>query len=173
MKFRKLTPHKGPSLNGDYAVKFFNLASVCELNQGFGSLTDHFTHALGHGQGVAGLPAYHIEMLGDESYAICLEVPGYGAHELMVEVSAGLLKVRGKKRHKGDKKSFLKRLAPGSFTRYFELTANLEVKAINLNNGQLTIQLSKAVSETIRHREIPVSDREPMPEPVAETSKAA
>ena len=89
-------------------------------------------------------PRYNlIECNGD--YRIEVAVPGWNKTELEVIYDNNELWLKGKKEHKlGDGEQFVHQgLSLKSFERRFILNADLQVDKVNLQDGLLTITLSR------------------------------
>ena len=89
-------------------------------------------------------PRYNlIERAGD--YRIEIAVPGWKKDELEIVFDNKELQIKGKKEHKlGDDERFVHQgLSLKSFERRFILNADLQVDEVNLQDGLLTINLSR------------------------------
>ena len=92
----------------------------------------------------SGYPRYNlIEREGD--YRIEVAVPGWKKDELEIVFDSKELHIKGKKEQKlGDDESFVHQgLSLKSFERRFILNADLQVDEVILQDGLLTIQLSR------------------------------
>ena len=89
-------------------------------------------------------PRYNIiESKGN--YRIEIAVPGWKKEELEIIADGEELQLKGKKEHKlvGDERFVHQGLSLKSFERRFILNADLQVDEVNLQDGLLTITLSR------------------------------
>jgi molecular chaperone IbpA len=89
-------------------------------------------------------PRYNL-IAGDNDYRIEIAVPGWKKDELEIVFDNKELQIKGKKEHKlGDDEHFVHQgLSLKSFERRFILNADLLVDEVSLQDGLLTIQLSR------------------------------
>ena len=89
-------------------------------------------------------PRYNL-IAGNNDYRIEIAVPGWKKDELEIVFDNKELQIKGKKEHKlGDDQHFVHQgLSLKSFERRFILNADLLVDKINLQDGLLTIHLSR------------------------------
>ncbi len=111
----------------------------------------------------AGYPPYNIEMKADNEYAITLAVAGFKEDELEIQVEKGVLTVKGSKEQASESRFLYQGIATRSFERRFELADYVEVKAANLDNGLLTIDLAKEVPEAMKPKSIAISRNDSKP----------
>ncbi len=121
----------------------------------FGSLLDSAFNAEQRG---AGYPPYDIELVDENQYAITLAVAGFSESEVDVQVEKGVLTIRGKKEEQKKNASYLHRgIATRSFERKFNLADHVEVVNAQMDNGLLTVSLTKEIPEAMKPRKIPVN----------------
>ena len=89
-------------------------------------------------------PRYNL-IAGQDDYRIEIAVPGWKKEELEIVFDNKELQIKGKKEHKlGDDESFVHQgLSLKSFERRFILNADLLVDEVSLQDGLLTITLSR------------------------------
>ena len=89
-------------------------------------------------------PRYNL-IAGNNDYRIEIAVPGWKKDELEIVFDNKELQIKGKKEHKlGNDEQFVHQgLSLKSFERRFILNADLLVDKINLQDGLLTIHLSR------------------------------
>jgi molecular chaperone IbpA len=89
-------------------------------------------------------PRYNL-IAGNNDYRIEIAVPGWKKDELEIVFDNKELQIKGKKEHKlGDDEHFVHQgLSLKSFERRFILNADLLVDEVSLQDGLLTIQLSR------------------------------
>ena len=91
-----------------------------------------------------GYPPYNIERTGESAYRITMAVAGFGESELDIVARESTLTIKGEKTatEEKDANEYLYRgIAARSFERRFQLADHVEVKAANLENGLLHIDL--------------------------------
>ncbi len=103
-------------------------------------------------------PPYNIERTDENHYRITLAVAGFAEKELNAELREGVLTVSGTRAEETDKQNFLYRgIAGRSFERRFQLADHVEVRAAQLENGLLHIDLERVVPEEQKPRSIPIN----------------
>lgn len=106
-----------------------------------------------------GYPPYNIERIGENGLRITLAVAGFTAGDLALELMENQLTVRGKQTDETDRVFLHRGIAARQFQRAFMLADGIEVTGARLDNGLLSIDLVRPVSEP-RVRTIPIdSDR--------------
>ena len=107
-----------------------------------------------------GWPPYNIETTGENAYRIEIAVAGFKPDELNIEVKENLLTVTGRKTANddgGEQRNFLHRgLAERDFERRFQLADYVVVKAADLVNGLLSIDLARELPEALKPRRIEI-----------------
>lgn len=106
-----------------------------------------------------GYPPYNIERLGDSEYRITMAVAGFTPDEIKVDVKESTLSVRGEKKPEdgeGERRYLHRGIAARSFERRFQLADYVEVKAAELKDGLLNIDLVRNLPERMRPRSIPI-----------------
>ena len=107
-----------------------------------------------------GWPPYNIETTGENAYRIEIAVAGFKPDELNIEVNENLLTVTGRKTANDDgaeQRNFLHRgLAERDFERRFQLADYVVVKAADLINGLLSIDLERELPEALKPRRIEI-----------------
>lgn len=109
-------------------------------------------------------PHYDIVKLGEDSYRIVIAVPGYSDDELTITHEPNMLVINGAKPENKDVQYLHRALALGPFVRRFELADHVNVNGAKLENGLLTIDLTKEIPEEMKPRRIAI-DAAPTPEP--------
>ena len=96
-----------------------------------------------------GYPPYNIEERGDGRLAITLAVAGFAPDEMSVTVEDNQLVIRGKQID-GAERNFLHRgIAARQFQRAFVLAEGIDVTGAELENGLLTLTLSRPKPESV------------------------
>jgi HSP20 family molecular chaperone IbpA len=96
-----------------------------------------------------GYPPYNIEQTGEDSLRIALAVAGFTREELNVTVEDRQLVIRGKQSEGADRNFLHRGIAARQFQRAFVLAEGIEVTGAALENGLLTIELSRPKADTI------------------------
>jgi molecular chaperone IbpA len=114
-------------------------------------------------------PPYNIERTGENAYRITMAVAGFDESELSIEVNQLLLTVRGDKGvENGEGSETLYRgIAKRAFERRFQLADHVEVKAAQLKNGLLHIDLVRNIPEAMKPRRIDILSAQKNSEPKA------
>ena len=104
-----------------------------------------------------GYPPYNIEKTSEDSYQITLAVAGFGSADLDVEVRDGQLVIVGKGDSEEQDNQFLHRgIARRAFQRRFQLADHVEVKAADLVDGLLKVDLVREIPEAMKPRKIDI-----------------
>lgn len=96
-----------------------------------------------------GYPPYNIERLSENTLRITLAVAGFTDDSLSVTVEDNQLVIRGQKPDDSDREYLHRGIATRQFQRAFVLADGIEVKAADLDNGLLSIDLEQPPIETI------------------------
>lgn len=109
---------------------------------------DHLERMLDDIGEAGGYPPYNIEQLDEHNYSISIAVAGFADDELDVTLDRNQLTVTGKKNANGVDTNYLHRgIATRHFERRFVLAEGIEVEEAHLDNGLLTISLTRPVEE--------------------------
>jgi HSP20 family molecular chaperone IbpA len=94
-------------------------------------------------------PPYNIEQVSENDLRITLAVAGFSTDDLMVQIEDNQLVIRGKQAEEDGERVFLHRgIAARQFQRSFVLAEGIEVTGAALDNGLLSIDLKRPMSET-------------------------
>lgn len=102
-------------------------------------------------------PAYNIEALDENHYAITLLAAGFDDAELEIQVENDVLTVSGKKADTEGRKYLYRGIPQTSFEQKFSLADYIEVRDASLKNGLLTIHLEKEMPEAMKPRRIQIN----------------
>lgn len=94
-------------------------------------------------------PPYNIEDKGGENLRITLAVAGFTKDELAVTVEDRQLVIRGKQVDSKDRNFLHRGIAARQFQRAFVLAEGIEVTGAELENGLLSIDLSRPRAEAM------------------------
>ncbi|MEO0619768.1 MAG: Hsp20 family protein [Pseudomonadota bacterium] len=135
----------------------FDLTPLYRQSVGFDrlvNLVDSLTSVDGES---GGYPPYNIERLGEHDYRIAMAVAGFSREDLEIEVKESMLSIRGNKSPDDDEKKYLHRgLANRAFERRFQLADHMQVKAADLKDGMLSVDLVREVPEAMKPRTIEI-----------------
>jgi molecular chaperone IbpA len=101
-------------------------------------------------------PPYNIESIDDNHYRITLALAGFGDNDLEITSEQNTLTVKGKKDNDVEGKFIHRGIANRSFERRFQLADHVKVKAANMNNGLLHIELEREIPEAMKPRTIAI-----------------
>lgn len=105
--------------------------------------------------GAEGYPPYNIEQAGEDVFHITLAVAGFTPSDLAVTVEDNQLVIRGKQTDDAARSYLHRGIAARQFQRAFVLADGMEVAGAELENGLLTIRMTRKRPET-RTRTIPI-----------------
>jgi HSP20 family molecular chaperone IbpA len=96
-----------------------------------------------------GYPPYNIEQIGENGLRITLAVAGFSTADLSVHIEDNQLVIRGKQADEDDTRIYLHRgIAARQFQRAFVLADGIEVAGASLDNGLLSIDLTRPPLES-------------------------
>ncbi len=101
-------------------------------------------------------PPYNIESIDDNHYRITLALAGFDDNDLDITSEQNTLTVKGKKDNNVEGKFIHRGIANRSFERRFQLADHVKVKAANMNNGLLHIELEREIPEAMKPRTIAI-----------------
>lgn len=101
-------------------------------------------------------PPYNIESLDENNYRITLALAGFSDQDLEITSEQNTLTVKGKKDSEVEGNFIHRGIANRSFERRFQLADHVKVKAANMNNGLLHIELEREIPEAMKPRTIEI-----------------
>jgi molecular chaperone IbpA len=101
-------------------------------------------------------PPYNIESIDDNNYRITLALAGFSDQDLEITSEQNTLTVKGKKDSDVEGKYIHRGIANRSFERRFQLADHVKVRAANMNNGLLHIELEREIPEAMKPRTIAI-----------------
>lgn len=101
-------------------------------------------------------PPYNIESLDENNYRITLALAGFSDNDLEITSEQNTLTVKGKKASEVEGKFIHRGIANRSFERRFQLADHVNVKAANMINGLLHIELEREIPEAMKPRTIAI-----------------
>ena len=140
-------------------MRSFDLTPLYRSTVGFDRLFSLLDQATGVEAGVPGYPPYNIERTGENAYRITMAVAGFGENDLSLEARENTLTVKGEKTAEEGKNGevLYRGIAGRSFERRFQLADHVEVKAAQLKNGLLHIDLVRNIPEAMKPRRIEIA----------------
>ena len=152
-------------------MRTFDFSPLYRSAVGFDRLMTVLDAAQKNG-GADSYPPYNIEKIGEDVYQITVAVAGFSSADLDVEVRDGQLLIVGKGTAEEQDNHFLHRgIARRAFERRFQLADHVEVKAADLADGLLRVDLIREIPEAMKPRKIRIQSSKTVIE--GETSKAA
>jgi len=152
-------------------MRTFDFSPLYRSAVGFDRLMTVLDAAQKNG-GADSYPPYNIEKIGEDVYQITVAVAGFSSADLDVEVRDGQLLIVGKGTNEEQDNHFLHRgIARRAFERRFQLADHVEVKAADLADGLLRVDLIREIPEAMKPRKIRIQSSKTVIE--GETSRAA
>ena len=151
-------------------MRTFDLAPLYRSTVGF----DRLFSMLDGPETVPGYPPYNIERTGENDYRITIAVAGFAENELSIEAKENTLTVKGAKQAKEEQNGQVlhQGIAARAFERVFQLADYVVVKAAQLENGLLHVDLVREIPEAKKPRQIPIGNGQAKPQ-VIDTKVAA
>jgi molecular chaperone IbpA len=108
-------------------------------------------------------PPFNIERMSDTEYVVTIAVAGFKPEEIDITAQQNALIVSGQKQVDGnDNRDFLHvGIANRNFERRFQLADHVFVKAADMADGLLIVQLERQVPEELKPRKIIVGGVKP------------
>jgi molecular chaperone IbpA len=99
-----------------------------------------------------------VEKHGDDQYRIVVAAAGFQEEDLELQVEKGVLTISGGKRDANEGVTFLHQgIAQRAFKLSFRLADHIEIKAADLSNGLLSIDLLRVIPEEAKAKRIPIN----------------
>ena len=134
-----------------------SLAPLFRHSVGFDRFNDLFESALRSEAGTT-YPPHNVEKHGDDHYRIVIAAAGLVEDDLEIQVEKGVLTVAGGKREHNEGITYLHQgIAQRAFRLSFRLVDHIEIKAADLSNGLLSIDLLRVVPEEAKAKRIPIN----------------
>jgi len=102
-------------------------------------------------------PPFDIEQQGADRYRITLAVAGFRQDEIDVTAQQNLLIVSGRKQEQEERSYVHRGIAARSFERRFVLGDYVQVKAAELKDGLLSIELAREIPDEMKPRKIRIA----------------
>ncbi len=137
-----------------------SLSPMFRQSVGFDRFNDLFDNV--ETQRKPAFPPYDIVKSGENDYQIVMAVAGYDDKEIDITIENDQLKVSGKHEETSaeEQPDYLHRgIAKRAFEQSYRLADNMKVKAADLNNGLLTINLQREVPEEQKPQTIKINGK--------------
>ena len=103
-------------------------------------------------------PPYNIEKAGENEYRISMAVAGFGSNDIELTQQGNTLLVSGQKKSDQNGSEMLHHgLAHRGFRQTFNLADHVKVTTASLENGLLSIELTREIPEQLKPRRIEIS----------------
>ncbi|VVP08577.1 Small heat shock protein IbpA [Pseudomonas fluorescens] len=137
----------------------FSMAPLFRSSVGFDRFNDLFETALRNEPGST-YPPYNVEKHGDDQYRIVVAAAGFQEEDLELQVEKGVLTISGGgKRDVNEDVTYLYQgIAQRAFKLSFRLADHIQIKAADLSNGLLSIDLLRVVPEEAKAKRIPINN---------------
>lgn len=135
-------------------LRTIDTAHLANLNRALVGFDRYFN---GHFPNTNGnYPPHNIVKYDETHYGIEIAVAGFSKEEITVEVDQDQLTVKGRKLNQADNRfEYLHRgLAARDFEQTFTLAEYMEVKAAEVKDGMLVIEIERVVPEALKPRQI-------------------
>jgi len=135
-------------------LRTIDTAHLANLNRALVGFDRYFN---GHFANTNGnYPPHNIVKYDETHYGIEIAVAGFSKEEITVEVDQDQLTVAGRRLNQADSRfEYLHRgLASRDFEQTFTLAEYMEVKAAEVKDGMLIIEIERVVPEALKPRQI-------------------
>ena len=105
-------------------------------------------------------PPYNLVKTEENWYQLQIAIAGFTHDDLSVELKEGVLCIKGEKSAEDTHNYLHKGISARSFTRSFTLADTIVVRAADLNDGILTIELENVIPEEKKPRKIEIGRAE-------------
>lgn len=113
-------------------------------------------HSYGMGSVNEAYPPYNLVKESEVKWRIEMALAGWSKDEIEVSTESNVLLVRSKAaKSKGEEEYMHRGVATRTFARGFNLSDDVEIGNVELNNGMLTIELQKIIPD---HQKLKVYD---------------
>ena len=140
----------------------FDFAPFRRSTVGFDRLFDMLDNS-SFGQTQENYPPFDLIKVGENEYRIELAVAGFKPDELDITAQQNVLIVSGRKNEEsGDQGSdyIYRGIATRSFERRFALADHIQVKAADMKDGLLAIDLVREIPESMKPKKIDIGGRQ-------------
>ena len=140
-------------------MRTYDLSPLYRSTVGFDRLFDMLDQAA-RGEPSPNWPPYNIEKTAEDQYRITMAVAGFAPDEIELVQQGSRLLVTGQKRSEESGRQILHRgIAARAFKQTFNLADHVKVVGAGLENGLLTVELTREVPEALKPRRIEIASR--------------
>lgn len=136
-------------------MRDYDFAPLYRSAIGFDRLMDLLQTA-SQGDSDDNYPPYNIEKTGEDSYRITMAVAGFASDEITITAEQNVLTVAGAKQGEDGGVYLHRGIGTRSFERRFDLADFVKVTGASLENGLLSIALTREVPEEMKPRRIEI-----------------
>jgi molecular chaperone IbpA len=136
----------------------FDFSPYRRSTVGFDRLFDLLENA-GSPQTAENYPPFDLERVSEDGYRITLAVAGFRPEEIDVTAQQNLLIVTGRKSEDAQGEYIHRGIATRAFERRFGLADHVQVRAADLKDGMLSIELVREIPEAMKPRKIEIGTR--------------
>lgn len=127
---------------------------------GFDNLLNTVNKALAKPVNQTNYPPYNIIKTEENWYELQLAIAGFNDDDLNIEIRDSVLSVKGNKSEEDTNDYIHKGISARSFHRTFTLADTIVVRAADLKDGILTIELENVIPEEKKPRKIEIGSAE-------------
>lgn len=138
-------------------MKSIDLTPLYRNSIGFDRMAALIDSAMKADASVTGHPAYNIEIIDEDRYAITLDVAGSKESDIDIKVENGVLSIHGADQADTKKTYLYQGINDRTFESKFSLADHVEVSGAELANGLLTVYLKKEIPEALKPKSIPIN----------------
>ena len=136
----------------------FDFAPFRRSTVGFDRLFDMLENSSMGGNG-ENYPPFDLKKSGDNEYCIELAVAGFKPEEIDITAQQNVLIVTGRKNEESSEKGsdyIYRGIANRSFERRFALADHIQVRAADMKDGLLSIELVREIPEAMKPKKIEI-----------------
>ena len=127
---------------------------------GFDNLLNTVNKALAKPVNQTNYPPYNIIKTEENWYELQLAIAGFNDDDLNIEIRDSVLSIKGNKSEEDTNDYIHKGISARSFHRTFTLADTIVVRAADLKDGILTIELENVIPEEKKPRKIEIGSAE-------------
>jgi molecular chaperone IbpA len=143
----------------DVVMRTYDVSPLYRSTVGFDQLFDMLDQAA-RGEPAPNWPPYNIEKTAEDQYRITMAVAGFAPDEIDLVQQGNRLLVTGQKRAEDSGGQVLHRgIAARAFKQTFNLADHVKVVGAGLENGLLTVELTREVPDALKPRRIEIASR--------------
>ena len=143
-----------------FTLRTFDLPALHRHAIGFDRMFEELNRTFANSKSTGNYPPYNIAQLDDTHYVIEVAVAGFKENEIDVELTEGVLTVKGEqfKAENAPEISYLhKGISARNFTQTFNLADTVEVRGATVQNGILAVALELIIPEEEKPKKIAIT----------------